>query len=120
MNRTLGTYKIIAAVVIFLLTTAFAIYKLDVKDYSIQNNVWQYCAIALSLLGCIGVYLFNKASTSFRKKAIFVVWILAVLYSLFIVISSIVTNDFDWQFWLVSALLLISTSLSLKDSYKKE
>lgn len=118
MNKTIGLYKIVAAVIVFLLITAFAIYKLDTQDYSIQNNLWQYCAIVVSLVGCVGVYFFNKAPFGFRKRATFVVWLLAVFYFLFIVISSIVTRDFDWKFWLLATLLLLSTSLTFRDSRK--
>lgn len=120
MEKNVGSLKIIAAVVSFFLIAGFAIFKMDYQDFSISNNLWQYIAIAIALIGCIGVFFFNNSSASFRKKGSFVVWLLAILFFIYIVISSITTRVFDWKFWLIAVLLLLSTTLSFRENNKKE
>lgn len=120
MNRSIEKQKGVIAVISLILIGGYCIFKMDFHDLSIGNNLWQYIAILLSFLGCLGVCLFSKASVEIKKKGAFVVWLLAILYFLFVVISSIVTRDFDWKFWLIAILLLVSTSLTLKDYTKKD
>ena len=106
----------IIALVSFVIIAGFGFYSLDYQDLTFSNNLWQYIMTIIALIGCIGVFLVDKIDSSLRRKTIVVIWFLSILFFLFIVISSIITKDYDWKFWLLGVLVLSSATINYFES----
>lgn len=110
----------ILVLISFIITCIIACLFLDYDNLSFYHNCWQYILLIIATFGCFAYLLNNKLRPNAKATFALFVWLLAIAYFLFIIISSIVCKRIDLMILLLSGLILASTSLTVYNNARNK